>query len=108
MLLRALSFLNFFTRRSKIRSLYVLFTFNFFVVIIFFLYPSFNLTLFAVRDIGYSYFFFLIVAGWGYQPERIKASYAIIFLHYDFFNPAINLCAIFEYTKPKNYIQHFC
>jgi len=75
MLLRAIS-LNFFTGR-KIRSLNILFVFNFLVVLVFFctlhivlLYLLFEISVIPI---------FLIVAGWGYQPERIKASYAIMF-----------------------------
>lgn len=61
----------------KLRSLICLFVINLMFVFLFFLVQSiiWFYLIFEISVIP----IFLMVAGWGYQPERIKSSYAIMF-----------------------------
>ena len=69
--------IRFFPGSHKARSLSKSFFVNFYLVLIFFssnhivvFYLLFEISVIPI---------FLMVTGWGYQPERVKASYAIIF-----------------------------
>ena len=69
--------LRYYRSSKSSPALNVLFTINFLMSVVFFntqspfvIYLVFEMSVIPI---------FLIVLGWGYQPERVKASYAIIF-----------------------------
>ena len=76
MILSSLS-LMFFYNSPKSPSLNSAFYANFFLVVMFFssIHMLYFYLIFEISVIP----IFLMVTGWGYQPERLKASYAIIF-----------------------------